>query len=110
MIRERRSPTAVAWDTVRPTDKQIQTGVFVIPVSFVTAMRSKINWRSFQAEFMGKMLVGFRHIDGDNRFRADLKRVMKPGDLLKLSLEGTVVKIEKINAVDYLAEGAPTTP
>lgn len=106
MIRVKRPPTAVAWDTVRPTEKQIAVGVFVVPIAFVQATRSKINWRSFEAEFMGVRL-GVKHIDGDNRIRLALKRVLKPGDLLKLAVDGSVVKISKIEAGDYTAVANP---
>jgi hypothetical protein len=75
--RVKRPATAVAVDAVRPTTKQIEVGVLVIPKAFIDANKT-MTWRAFQVRFMGEA-VGVKHIDQDNRLRVPLKRAIKTG-------------------------------
>jgi hypothetical protein len=91
--RVKRPATAVAVDAVRPTTKQIEVGVLVIPKAFIDANKT-MTWRAFQVRFMGEA-VGVKHIDQDNRLRVPLKRAIKTGEVVRLSVDNGTLCIDK---------------
>ncbi len=94
-VKQRRVPTAIALNKVRPTDNQIAHNVIVVPKPFIDSTPSQITWQhSFEVEFMGKSL-GKRNIDKDNRLRLPLKDALSTGDVVTLTVRGGTLCIDR---------------
>lgn len=88
-----RRGTAVAKDRVRPTPKQIQNGLIVVPSVFKDDHKN-VNWRGFEVVFLGQPL-GRKWLDQDNRLRLPLKTAIKDGDDLQLTLRDGKLHIDR---------------
>lgn len=79
----------VADDTVRPTDKQIESNLIVVPRPFRDAYCLDVDWEDFTIDAFGVV----RHhcsLDIDRRIGVPLRGRIQSGDTIRLSVQNGI--------------------
>jgi hypothetical protein len=80
-------------DKIRPTERQIQSNIIVIPKRFVDSHSNALSWSGFDVVAFGERLRN-KKLDSERRVSLPLNGKMRYGQTLRLRVEGGALVVE----------------